>query len=72
MEFTNLRINKIGDGGAKSLAEALKKNTTLEYLNLWHNEIGAEGAKAIAEVLKESEGAGLSMLIFFDGLYSDN
>ena len=46
--------NRVGDSGAKSLAQALKVNTALTTLELWHNNIGAEGARALGEVLKNN------------------
>ena len=47
-----LNDNKIGDTGAKAIAEALKVNAVLTVLDLQVNQIGDEGAKAIAEGLK--------------------
>ncbi len=47
-----LGSNKIGDEGAKDLAEALKVNTSLEMIDLGSNKIGDEGAKDLAEALK--------------------
>ena len=43
-----LRGTKIGDAGAKALAEALKTNGELTTLHLGHNGIEAEGAAALA------------------------
>ncbi|KAI8593813.1 hypothetical protein BDZ88DRAFT_101325 [Geranomyces variabilis] len=48
----SLRSNKMGDAGAKALAEQLKVNKTMVSLNLWDNQIGKEGVEAIAEALK--------------------
>ena len=52
--LTTLDLNrqKIGDEGARELAERLKKSTTLTTLHLYGNQIGAEGAKELAEALK--------------------
>ena len=50
----NLPGNKIGDDGAKAIAEALKENTSVTNLDLSSNAISDEGAKAIAEALKEN------------------
>ncbi len=47
-----LRWNKIGDEGAKAIAEALKVNAAVTTLYLGSNNIGDEGAIAIAEALK--------------------
>jgi Ran GTPase-activating protein (RanGAP) involved in mRNA processing and transport len=48
----DLSVNRIGDDGAKVIAEALKVNTVLTTLGLSHSIIGIEGAVAIAEALK--------------------
>ncbi|KAL0251524.1 hypothetical protein GEMRC1_000737 [Eukaryota sp. GEM-RC1] len=48
----NLEDISIGDAGAKSLAEALKVNTTLVELDVKGNGILDEGAIALAEALK--------------------
>ena len=47
-----MSFNKIGDDGAKDLAEALKVNTALTKLYLDGNKIGDNGAKDLAEALK--------------------
>jgi hypothetical protein len=44
--------NKVGDDGAKAIAEALKVNAVVAKLDLGWNKIGDEGAIAIAESLK--------------------
>jgi len=43
---------KIGDVGAKALAEAFKGNTTLKRLDLSSCNIGDDGAAALAEALR--------------------
>jgi hypothetical protein len=48
----SLSGNKIGDEGAKAIADALKVNAVLTKLWLDENNIGPEGAIAIAEALK--------------------
>jgi hypothetical protein len=48
----DLRANKIGAEGAKSIGEALKTNSCLTSLNLKGNNISAEGTKYIGEALK--------------------
>jgi Ran GTPase-activating protein (RanGAP) involved in mRNA processing and transport len=48
----DLRVNSIGDDGAKAIAEALKVNAVVTTLYLYDNNIGPEGAMAIAEALK--------------------
>ena len=45
--------NKIGDIGAKALADALENNNKLIELDLNYNEIGMDGAKAITDLLKK-------------------
>ena len=54
LTLLQLRGNHIKDQGAKSLAQALKKNTKLGTLNLRGNTIGDEGGKAFAEALTEN------------------
>ncbi|CAH1645901.1 unnamed protein product [Spodoptera littoralis] len=49
----NLTSNKIGDEGAKYLANALRTNRHLRYLNLADNVIGDEGAICIFRHLLE-------------------
>ena len=44
--------NRIGDKGAVSIAQCLKKNKALTKLQLEKNQIGDEGACAIAEAIK--------------------
>ena len=46
--------NNIGVEGAKRLAEALEKNTTLNVLDLYDNNIGDKGATRIAEALEKN------------------
>ena len=48
----NLFFDRIGDEGAKYVAEALKVNTSLTEIDLGWNNIDAEGAKYVAEALK--------------------
>ena len=50
----NLGNSKIGPEGAKAIAEALTKNTSLTELNLEDTNLGPEGAKAIAEALTKN------------------
>ncbi|CAF1643743.1 unnamed protein product, partial [Adineta ricciae] len=47
----NPEVNKIGDEGARHLADALTHNTTLTTLNLEVNKIGDEGARHLADAL---------------------
>ena len=44
--------NKIGDAGAKALAETLKTNTSVTEIYLAWNKIGDAGMQALAEALK--------------------
>ncbi len=55
-DITSLDLNrrKIGDSGAKALAEALTHNSSLQTLNLRGNEIGDSGSVALAEALKSN------------------
>merc|ERR1740124_866360 len=43
----------VGDD-AKSLGDALAKNTVITNINLSHNDIGAEGAKSLADALAKN------------------
>ena len=47
----DLRSNKVGDIGARLLAEALAINSTLTTLDLYKNQVGAAGAGRLAEAL---------------------
>ncbi|XP_069460656.1 leucine-rich repeat-containing protein 71 isoform X1 [Ambystoma mexicanum] len=47
----NLSYNHIGDKGAGSIAEGLRRNRTLLWLDLSHNQIQDEGALKLAEIL---------------------
>jgi Ran GTPase-activating protein (RanGAP) involved in mRNA processing and transport len=47
-----LDVNSIGPVGVKSVAEALKVNSTLQTIDLLSNWIRNEGAKALAEAVK--------------------
>ncbi|CAM4988637.1 unnamed protein product [Rotaria socialis] len=53
--FKNLSGNKITDGGAKELADALRQNRTLTTLHLSGNDIRYEGAKEIADTTRENK-----------------
>eukprot|EP00463_Aulacantha_scolymantha_P006082 TRINITY_DN7605_c0_g1_i1.p2 TRINITY_DN7605_c0_g1~~TRINITY_DN7605_c0_g1_i1.p2 ORF type:complete len:60 (+),score=20.06 TRINITY_DN7605_c0_g1_i1:353-532(+) len=46
----NLSRNKIGDYGAKTLAQALQKNSTLTELTLSENKISDHGAKVFGNM----------------------
>ncbi len=56
----DLGENKIRDGGAKDLAEALQGNTTLTKLELDDNYVSDEGCKALAETLASKENIAMS------------
>ncbi|MBP9693457.1 MAG: hypothetical protein KBE16_01950 [Alphaproteobacteria bacterium] len=43
---------RIGDEGAKVLADLFRENPNLRILNLYNNQIGNEGAKALADLLE--------------------
>ena len=51
LTFLNLNHNRIGNDGARYLADALKDNHILLDLWLAYNQIGNDGAQALAEVL---------------------
>jgi len=57
-----LRGNHIKDQGARSLANALKKNNKLATLNLRGNTIGDEGGKAFAAALTDNSQSSLKKL----------
>ncbi len=47
LRYIQLDKNKIGDAGAKAIAEGLSGNKVLNHLNISHNKIGDAGAEAI-------------------------
>ncbi|KAK2856087.1 hypothetical protein Q5P01_004822 [Channa striata] len=51
LEVLNVCDNGIGDPGAKAIAHALSKNSTLLSLNLCLNHLGDEGGEAIGKAL---------------------
>ncbi len=55
LKFLRLSTNKIGDTGAESVADILKKSPQLTELYVTNNKIGNTGAIAIVEALKNSE-----------------
>lgn len=61
IRYLDLSNNKIGDCGAKKIADLLKIHPTLEWLNLSNNCIGDEGIEGIADSLKTN-----SMLLFIN------
>jgi len=52
LKYLSLALNKLGDAGGKSLAQALTTNSTLTLLNLMGCNLGAGGIQAIANALK--------------------
>ncbi len=50
MKQLSLRMNNIGDVGAKSISTTIKKNKTLKWLDLSMNHIGKEGVLALTHV----------------------
>jgi hypothetical protein len=48
----DLYNQRIGDNGAKYLADVLKINTSITSIDLWSNNIGDDGAKYLADALK--------------------
>lgn len=57
-----LQTNRIGDGGAMQLAEALEPITGLEVVCLSYNNIGDEGASRIAKLVERHGGLKLLSL----------
>jgi hypothetical protein len=51
-QSVNLANASIDTDGIRTLASALKENTSVTKLNLFNNEIDAEGAAALADALK--------------------
>ena len=53
---TKLQIanNKLGDAGAKKIAECIEGNKTLTSLSLHGNEIGADGGMAFARAIAKN------------------
>jgi Leucine Rich repeat len=49
-----LQHNHIGVEGARDIAEALRKNSTLKVLLLDYNNVGNDGAKAMAKALRSN------------------
>ena len=58
----NLYNNKIGDAGAKAIADAIGASGSLAELNLRYNQIGDEGAKALAGAIGASGSLALKVL----------
>lgn len=54
LQALRLNNNKIGDEGAKALAEALADNSTLISLELTNNWIGNDGANALTMALQHN------------------
>ncbi|WP_341793685.1 hypothetical protein [Rickettsia endosymbiont of Ceutorhynchus obstrictus] len=52
--YLDLHNNKMGDEGARLIAELLKTNTSLIYLDLAMNNISNEGARAVIEALQKN------------------
>ena len=52
--------NKIGDEGAKGLAEGLSSNSTLQTLDLWGAYGGRGGGRSGSEGDREGSGGGLA------------
>ena len=49
--------NKMGDNGARSLAEAVREMPNLEHLNILDNRMGVKGARSLAEAVIVARGA---------------
>ena len=67
LKSINLWDNRIGDEGAKALAEAIETyGTQLQTLNLWGNKIGNEGAVAFAELLRNNQSALRDLILVYN------
>ena len=64
-QITKLKLqsSKIGNEGARALAEALEGNQTLQQLKLKANQIDVEGAEAIANAIEKTRQIPLQKLI---------
>jgi Ran GTPase-activating protein (RanGAP) involved in mRNA processing and transport len=51
VRYVDLIGNRLGDDGAYTLAQSLRKNNTINYLNLSMNDISAAGVKHLCAVL---------------------
>jgi len=58
-------MNRIGDTGAKILAESLTFNKTLERLDIGSNRIEAEGIKYLCDAIKDNP----TLIMFNLGMY---
>ncbi|XP_033745952.1 LOW QUALITY PROTEIN: uncharacterized protein LOC117331369 [Pecten maximus] len=56
LSVLDLRLNSIGNEGAKMLASALNKNTSIRQLNLSSTGVDSEGCKHLGEALKHNPG----------------
>ena len=50
----DLHKNRLEEGGARELATALRRNTTLVSLNIFHNWLEEPGGRELADVLRSS------------------
>ena len=57
LENLDLSANKIGDDGAKMIADALRVNHSLETLDLSRNKISADGKEYLSKLKKELKDA---------------
>ncbi|CAF4640140.1 unnamed protein product [Rotaria socialis] len=54
-ESATTNCNRIGNNGAKYLADSLRNNTTLTTLDLTGNKIGRNGAQYLAGILRNNK-----------------
>ena len=50
----DLHKNRLEEGGARELATALRRNTTLVSLNIFHNWLEEPGGRELADVLRST------------------
>ncbi|CAM4891949.1 unnamed protein product [Rotaria socialis] len=55
LESATTNCNRIGNNGAKYLADSLRNNTTLTTLDLTGNKIGRNGAQYLAGILRNNK-----------------
>ena len=62
LKHLNIFNNIIGYDGAKTFAEALKVNNTIEFIELGHNRIRNKGLHILADALASNQSSNLRVL----------